>query len=69
MFFNGNFELSYVNGWVDVWRNGWIDLNGNDILVILVYFSLYYIMSFFFLGLILDFVGLFFGDLVYGEGY
>lgn len=69
MFFNGNFELSYVNGWVDVWRNGWIDLNDNDILVILVYFSLYYIISFFFLGLILDFVGLFFGDLVYGEGY
>lgn len=69
MFFNGNFELSYVNGWVDVWRNGWIDFKGNDILVILVYFSLYYIISFFFLGLILDFVGLFFGDLVYGEGY
>lgn len=69
MFFNGNLESSHVNGWADVWRNGRIDLNGNDTLSTLAYSSLYYIMSSLPLGPTPDFVGLSPGDLAHGEGH
>lgn len=69
MFFNGNLESSHVNGWADVWRNGRIDLNGNDTLATLAYSSLYYIMSSLPLGPTPDFVGLSPGDLAHGEGH
>lgn len=69
MFFNGNLESSHVNGWADVWRNGRIDLNGNDTLATLAYSSLYYIISSLPLGPTPDFVGLSPGDLAHGEGH
>lgn len=69
MFFNGNLESSHVNGWADVWRNGRIDLNGNDTLATLAYSSLYYITSSLPLGPTPDFVGLSPGDLAHGEGH
>lgn len=43
-----------------------MEVLGNDELVILIYFLLYYILSFFFLLEYLDFIGFFFGDFVYG---
>lgn len=43
-----------------------MEVLGNDELVILIYFLLYYIFSFFFLLEYLDFIGFFFGDFVYG---
>lgn len=69
MFFNGNLESSHVSGWADVWRNGRIDLNGNDTLATLAYSSLYYIISSLPLGPTPDFVGLSPGDLAHGEGH